>query len=281
MRLRLSNVVLTLGGLAAGAIILGVVVLYAGFYNVAATHQHLRATHWLLEIGLRESIERHARGITVPNLDDETLVERGRTLYAAHCVQCHGAPGVAPQPFALGLTPLPKNLAPIARERSAAELYWVVKSGIKMTGMPAWDFRFAEPDLWAVTAYVRRLPLVSPHEYAASAARDAERDPGAPPTSHEPPVAGDAARGKMAIRQYACTTCHLVPGIVGPHAPVGPPLERIATRKYIAGMLPNTPENMLRWIRAPQELNPRTAMPDLGVTERDARDMAAYLYTLR
>jgi hypothetical protein len=62
---------------------------------------------------------------------------------------------------------------------------------------------------------------------------------------------------------------------------VGPPLDRIATRKYIAGMLPNTAENMLRWLRTPQDVNPRTAMPDLGVSERDARDMAAYLYTLR
>jgi mono/diheme cytochrome c family protein len=281
MRVRLSNVILTLGGLAAGAIIVGAVVLYAGFYNIAATHQHLRPTYWLLEIGLRESIERHARKVDVPNLEDETLLERGRTLFAAQCVQCHGAPGVAPQPFALGLTPLPKNLAPIARERSAAELYWVVKSGIKMTGMPAWEFRLAERDLWAVTAYVRRLPLISPQEYAASAARDAERDPHAAPTADAAPIAGDATRGKMAIRQYACTTCHLVPGIVGPHAPVGPPLDRIATRKYIAGMLPNTAENMLRWLRTPQEVNPRTAMPDLGVSERDARDMAAYLYTLR
>jgi mono/diheme cytochrome c family protein len=281
MRVRLSNVILTLGGLAAGALIVGAVVLYAGFYNVAATHQHLRPTYWLLEIGLRESIERQARKIEVPNLDDAALIERGRTLFSAQCVQCHGAPGVAPQPFALGLTPLPKNLAPIARERSAAELYWVVKSGIKMTGMPAWEFRFSERDLWAVTAYVRRLPLVSPQEYAGSAARGAERGPDAAPTADSPPVAGDATRGKMAIRQYACTTCHLVPGIVGPHAPVGPPLDRIATRKYIAGMLPNTAENMLRWLRAPQDVNPRTAMPDLGVSERDARDMAAYLYTLR
>ena len=68
---------------------------------------------------------------------------------------------------------------------------------------------------------------------------------------------------------------------MGEHASVGPPLGRIATREYIAGMLPNTPANMVRWLRHPAEVNPRTAMPDLGVTERDARDMAAYLYTLK
>jgi mono/diheme cytochrome c family protein len=280
MRVRLSNVILALGALAAGGIAVGIVVLYAGFYNVAATHQHLAPTYWLLQIGLRESIERHARRVEAPHSADDAMLERGRTLYAAHCVQCHGAPGVAPRPFALGLTPLPKNLGPIARERSAGELYWVIKNGIKMTGMPAWEFRFSESDLWAVTAFVRQLPLISPQEYAARKADDAEHDPAA--TTADPPVdSGDPGRGKTAIRQYACTTCHLVPGIVGPHAPVGPPLERIATREYIAGMLPNTAENMLRWLKKPQEVNPRTAMPDLGVTERDARDMAAYLYTLR
>jgi mono/diheme cytochrome c family protein len=280
MRVRLANVVLTLGALAGGGIAVGIVVLYAGFYNVAATHQHLAPTYWLLQIGLRESIERHARRVEVPPSTDSALLERGRTLYAAHCVQCHGAPGVAPRPFALGLTPLPKNLAPIARERSTSELYWVIKNGIKMTGMPAWEFRLSERDLWAVTTFVRQLPFVSPQHYAARKPADPEHDH-AVVTADAPLHSGDAQRGKAAIRQYACTTCHLVPGIVGPHAPVGPPLERIATREYIAGMLPNTPHNMLRWLRDPQEVNPRTAMPDLGVTERDARDMAAYLYTLR
>jgi mono/diheme cytochrome c family protein len=280
MRVRLSNIILTLGAVAVGGIVVGGVVLYAGFYNVAATHQHLAPTYRLLEIGLRESIERQARSVELPRSDEATSVERGRTLYAAHCAQCHGAPGVPPRPFALGLTPLPKHLAPIARERSAAELYWVIRNGLKMTGMPAWAFRLSEQDLWAVTAFVRQLPFLSPEEYALREAQDAPGDH-APITADAPLDPGDPRRGKVAIRQYACTTCHAVPGIVGPHAPVGPPLERIATRKYIAGVLPNTTENMLRWLRAPQEVNPRTAMPNLGVTERDARDMAAYLYTLR
>jgi cytochrome c2 len=132
-----------------------------------------------------------------------------------------------------------------------------------------------------VTAYVQRLPLISPEDYASRASEDAAEHAAAEISADAPVGHGDAERGKVAIHQYACTTCHLVPGIVGPHAPVGPPLGRIGTREYIAGMLPNTPENMLRWLRVPQDVNPRTAMPNLGVTERDARDMAAYLYTLR
>ena len=148
----------------------GAVMLYAGFYNVAATHQHLRPTHRLLQIGLRESIERHARRVAAPPPTDGAMIARGLTLYATHCAQCHGAPGVAPAPFALGLTPLPKNLAPVARERSTAELYWVIKNGIKITGMPAWAFRFPERDLWALTAFVHQLPFISPEDYAARAA---------------------------------------------------------------------------------------------------------------
>lgn len=83
------------------------------------------------------------------------------------------------------------------------------------------------------------------------------------------------------IRQYGCTSCHTIPGIPEANALVGPSLAQIASRMYIAGVLPNTPENMFRWLQNPPAVDPRTAMPNLGVTETDARDMAGYLYTLR
>jgi cytochrome c1 len=73
----------------------------------------------------------------------------------------------------------------------------------------------------------------------------------------------------------------VIPGATGPRARVGPPLAGIASRKILAGVLPNTPENMVRWLRGPQSVDPPTAMPDLGVTERDARDITAYLATLK
>lgn len=92
---------------------------------------------------------------------------------------------------------------------------------------------------------------------------------------------GDIERGRVAMRQYACQTCHLIPGVTGADALVGPPLNGIASRLYLAGVLPNTPDRMIEWLRNPQEIDPLSAMPDVGVTDRDARDMAAYLYTLR
>jgi cytochrome c len=92
---------------------------------------------------------------------------------------------------------------------------------------------------------------------------------------------GDPERGRAAIRRFGCQACHSVPGVRGPRGQVGPPLDGIGGRSFLAGQLPNTPTNMIRWIRAPQAVERGTAMPNLGVTEPEARDIAAYLYTLR
>jgi cytochrome c2 len=92
---------------------------------------------------------------------------------------------------------------------------------------------------------------------------------------------GDAARGKELIRSYGCGSCHTIPRVTGAEASVGPSLQGIATRAYIAGVLPNQPENMIRWIMNPPGVDEKTAMPNLHVTATDARDIAAYLYTLQ
>ena len=79
----------------------------------------------------------------------------------------------------------------------------------------------------------------------------------------------------------AAARCHTIPGIAAPNATVGPPLDRIAMRQYLGGHLTNTPDNMIKWIQHPQAIDPKNAMPDLGVTDQDAKDVAAFLYTLR
>ncbi|HEX6597812.1 MAG TPA: c-type cytochrome [Gemmatimonadaceae bacterium] len=94
-------------------------------------------------------------------------------------------------------------------------------------------------------------------------------------------VGGNPARGPQLIRSYGCGTCHTVSGVTGANGLVGPPLTGIAQRAYIAGVLPNAPENMVRWIENPKAVDSLTAMPVLGVNSADARDIAAYLYTLR
>jgi cytochrome c len=92
---------------------------------------------------------------------------------------------------------------------------------------------------------------------------------------------GSPARGRAAIERYGCATCHTIPGVRGADALVGPPLTQVASRSYIGGVLTNSPENMIRWLRDPRAVDPLTAMPTLGVTDGDARDIASYLYTLK
>jgi len=249
--------------------------VYSGLYDISATDQHLPPTYYLMELAMRRSVERRGADIEVPPLGSEAQLAQGLALYRRHCVQCHGAPGVAPEPFALGLTPLPAPLVQTGREWPPGDLFWVVKRGIKMTGMPAWEFRLTDPDMWALVAFIReRLPYVSPSQYRALKAPDPADGAEA---LHEP----DRGRGKTALQQYACVSCHVVPGVTGPDAKVGPPLAGIGSRQMLAGVLRNSPENMVRWLRAPHAFSPLGAMPDLGVKERDARDIAAYLATLK
>ncbi len=91
---------------------------------------------------------------------------------------------------------------------------------------------------------------------------------------------GNPYAGRMKMTQYGCQTCHTIPGVTGAHALVGPPLIHWSQRSYIAGELPNTPENLTRWLQHPPQVEPKTAMPEMGVTEQDSRDIAAYLYTI-
>ena len=96
-----------------------------------------------------------------------------------------------------------------------------------------------------------------------------------------PSIGGDPTRGKEAIQRYACNSCHNIPGVPGPKGMVGPPLDHIATRSFIAGKLPNNPQTMIQWLQNPPAFDAQSAMPNLGVTPSDSRDITAYLYTLK
>ena len=93
------------------------------------------------------------------------------------------------------------------------------------------------------------------------------------------PLQGNAERGKIALTQYACQACHMIPGVTGSEVYVGRPLKGLAGRKFIAGNLPNNQANLVRWIRDPKAIDPLTAMPVMGVSEADAIDISAYLLT--
>lgn len=99
--------------------------------------------------------------------------------------------------------------------------------------------------------------------------------------AHAVTSGGDALHGQALLTSYGCGSCHDIPGIRGARGAVGPPLGTVAERSFVAGVLPNTVDNMMRWIVDPQRIDSLTAMPTLGVTPDEARHMVAYLHTLR
>lgn len=140
---------------------------YSGLYDVRASSPHSGIVGWYLSTTARASIERQARNVTVPDLGDEALVLAGINDYASMCVDCHGAPGKNPAAIAQGLNPPAPDLAKSARRMSVAELFWVTKHGIRMTGMPAWGASHGDNALWPVIAFTTRLPDLDEAGYEA------------------------------------------------------------------------------------------------------------------
>jgi mono/diheme cytochrome c family protein len=279
----LRHAVITTAVIVVMAAIAGFSFMYSGVYNVAASSPHGEIMNWVLHTTALRSIHARAAEIRVPDLSDQSMISRGLALFREHCAKCHGAPGEPPAEFALGFTPGAPSLSQVGAHWSPRDIYWSIAHGIKMTAMPAWEFRMQKSDIWALVAFVHRLPQLSPRDYHVMAAKL----PPAPATSDEASgismltLRGDEARGRTAISQYDCSACHDIPGIPAPRALVGPPLTGMGARLTIAGILSNTPDNMRAWIRDPQKFKPGDAMPNLGVTEKDAADIAAYLESLR
>ncbi|MDB5936578.1 MAG: cytochrome [Massilia sp.] len=164
---------IALGGLTAALV--GAAVLRSGWYHVGATQQHFQVVHTVLEQGMRDSVRHHARGVTVPDLASTQQIKRGAALYRDNCAQCHGGPGVAQSNIGQSMQPLPGPLVDATRHWKAAELYWITRNGIKMSGMPAWEYHLADADMWAVVAFLHRLPALTPKAYDEITAREVAR----------------------------------------------------------------------------------------------------------
>ena len=160
------RVIAMIGVLVLVIFIGGLIFTYSGFYNVAAVIPHSPLTEWLLSTVSDRSVKHHAKGIAPPTyLNDPEIIKAGLTRYQNDCVGCHGTPMNYPGRIGKGLNPAPPKLWESAREMSSEELYWVIKNGIKMTGMPYWSHEYQERDTWSVVAFLEQFPNISEEQY--------------------------------------------------------------------------------------------------------------------
>src|SRR4029078_9553460 len=155
-------------GLVIGAVVLlaaAVVAIYAGLYTTAADVPHTQPFYWLLDTIRHRSVVTRARDIVVPNdLDDANRISKGAGQYAEMCSGCHLAPGMKRTEISQGLYPRAPELRR-KTDRTPAEQFWIVKHGVKMTGMPPWGVTHDDELLWDVVAFVRKLPELTPEQY--------------------------------------------------------------------------------------------------------------------
>jgi mono/diheme cytochrome c family protein len=157
-----------IGLLAIMAGIGATVFFFGGFFDVGADHPDPDIVNWALIQVRKASIERHATDRPPGSLDDPALARAGASAYSRRgCVDCHGGPGVEPVKFSEGLNP-PPNLKKVVNKLQPQELFWIIKNGIKMTGMPSFGkIEVGDPEIWSMVAFVKKLPAVSEDDYKA------------------------------------------------------------------------------------------------------------------
>lgn len=164
-----SRALAAIGGLAVVAGLAAAGYFFLGGFNVAASYEDPPWIAGLIERVRTASISRRATGTPPVSVDDQAIIRDGARAYAsAGCVNCHGAPGVDWGKFAEGLNPGPPDLVDIAKARSVPAIFWVVKNGIRMTGMPSFEKAgVADDQIWRIAAFVKKLPDVKPDDYKA------------------------------------------------------------------------------------------------------------------
>ncbi|MHC1551645.1 c-type cytochrome [Phyllobacterium sp. K27] len=157
-----------LGVTGALIVVAGGLFIWSGIYNVAASADHLGVTTWLLEKVRDQSVATQSRSVKVPPTFDNAMVLLGAAHYEGGCVPCHNRPGAPVNAVVAGMLPAPPDLAGAAPHRPPAELFWIVKHGLKYTGMPAWPSIQRDDEIWALVAFLNSLPI-SDKEYSVQA----------------------------------------------------------------------------------------------------------------
>jgi hypothetical protein len=194
--------ILTLiGALAVIGAIGAAVVFFGGYYSVAGTQEDPAIVHWALVQVRTASISRHALDKPPATIGDSAMVQAGAREFAEHgCTNCHGGPGVAWAKFSEGLRPDPPDLKEIVNDRTPSQLFWVIKNGINMTGMPSFALAGAkDEEIWSIVAFLKKLQNITGTDYKAwtspppvtpAAAPDTPSLPAAPaPGASTPPAA--------------------------------------------------------------------------------------------
>lgn len=201
MRRHLRKIGLWISALAFCAFL----IVASGIVPIKASSGHWRVTEWLLHFAMRRSIATHSLGIEVPPLDDPVLVMKGAGHFEFGCRPCHGSAEFSEPVIPHQMTPHPPYLPPSISKWDPEELFYIVKHGVKFTGMPAWPSRQRDDEVWALVAFLRRLPSLNEVEYRRLAVGDNRPEKG--PSINEL----DVGTAPQAVIQN-CSSCHAVDG---------------------------------------------------------------------
>ena len=192
-------------GLLVAAVLGGFLIAASGLIPIAASSGHWPITEWFLQFAMRRSVSTYSLGIEVPPLDDSDLILKGATHYEIACRPCHGSPGMPLPRIPAKMTPHPPELPERIRSAKPQELFYVVKHGVKFTGMPAWPAIQREDEVWAVVAFLQQLPNLDPAGYRQLVA-------GEPPATPPIQTLGGLPPAPPTVIQ-SCARCHGVDGI--------------------------------------------------------------------
>ena len=190
---------------AVAGVIGGLLFTWSGLYSVAASRGHWPGFGLLLEFGMRSSVRTHALGIAVPDLSDRALVERGAAHFQGGCAPCHAAPGQPASPIVRAMLPEPSDLKTVVPTWKPNQLFWIVKNGLKYTGMPGWSAPERDDEVWAVVAFLQQLPSMDTETYRALASLE--------PRATEVPIRLLAQGGPAEMGLTACSRCHGLDGL--------------------------------------------------------------------
>ena len=251
--------------LAAVAVAAGVLVAASGIIPIRASSGHTALTYWVLELAKRRSIATHTLGVAPPSLEEPWLVLKGAGHYHDGCRPCHGAPDLLTPRITAAMTPQPPDLLGRVEVYDADELFYIVKHGIKFTGMPAWPAPERDDEVAAVVAFLRALPQLDAAAYRALVHGDA------PLEDDLTPLAGLAATLEPPDEVAAsCGRCH---GVTG-HGRGNAAFPKLAGQK---------PEYLLRALRAYADSQRNSGIMEpiaAGLSEAQRRELADYYAAL-